>query len=95
MMGGVVRDFANDTAGTGDAEFRRWLTENPDAYFVNVTGPERGMLHRGRCPHMKFGPDDPMSLVTRPKWTSEDRRGLEARAQTEGLVLEKCRDCDV
>ena len=83
-----MRDFENDRLGSGDCEFRRWLTENPSAYFVNVLSQHRVKLHRGRCPHMKFGPNDPTNLVKRAKWTSGDRRELEARAQREGRVLD-------
>lgn len=92
---GYMRDFSIDSAEDGDAQFRRWLTENPDGYFVNVIGATGGMLHRGRCPHMKSGPDDPTNLVTHTKWTSRDQRELVARAEHEGRRLQRCRDCDL
>jgi hypothetical protein len=58
-----MRDYSNDLPGSGDAEFRRWLTDNPDGFFAHVIGAGRAMLHRWHCPHMKFGPGDASNLV--------------------------------
>jgi hypothetical protein len=90
-----MRDFRDGVPGQGDVEFRRWIEENQDSYFVNLLASNRGMLHRGRCHHMKFGPHDETNLVRRLKWTSDTRGELEMRARRESVELLRCRDCDL
>jgi hypothetical protein len=70
------------------AEFRRWIEEHPDGYFVNITGPKTGRLHRGDCPHMVFR--EPVDLVSRKKWVSEDRTELEQHAREQKIELTPC-----
>ena len=86
----MLREFSKDRAGSRNAEFRQWLAENPDGFFVNLTRARTGRLHRGDCPHMKFRPNDPFDLVIRPKWAADKRRELEEHARAAGIQLSDC-----
>lgn len=86
----MIREFSKKHAGSGDAEFRQWLAENPDGFFVNLTSGRTGLLHRGDCPHMKYPPDDLSNLVTRRKWVADSRRELEDHAREKGIELSDC-----
>jgi hypothetical protein len=88
-----MREFSDGKLGAGDSEFRKWLEDNPDHFFINLRGPRKGMLHRGHCPHMIFGPDDTTNLVRNPKWASPNRRELEERAKREFMAFTMCQDC--
>lgn len=88
---GSMCDFLDGMPGPGDPDFNRWLIERAKAYFVNILDSRRGMLHRGSCLHIVFGPDDTTNLVRPLKWTSENRRELEARALSERRILRTAR----
>ena len=90
-----MREFGGGLTGAGDAEFRSWLRDDTEEYFINFRNDGNVMLHRRRCPHMVFGPGDTSNLVAARKWTSPDRRELEDRARREDLVLEYCYHCDL
>lgn len=89
-----MRDFSEDLAGSGTAEFEAWMIENPHGYYVNLTSARRGLLHRGGCWHMSYGPGE-ANLVSHRKWTSAERRELEERALREQVKITLCKSCGV
>jgi hypothetical protein len=64
------------------------MEENPDGYFINITGPRTGRLHRGDCPHLRGC--ESVSLVSKQKWTADDRRDLQAWVRKEAVELLPC-----
>ncbi len=87
-----MHEFGPNAPGAGSDDFERWMEATPEGYFVNLTGPHSGLLHRATCPHMKFGAR--VNLVSRRKWASNSRTELVDRAHLHGIVLRECSDCD-
>jgi hypothetical protein len=50
------------------ADFRAWCERYPNAYVVNVVGPEDEMLHRAECMHLGEFTDRPANLVNNPNY---------------------------
>jgi hypothetical protein len=86
----MIRVFGTNVPGSGNAEFRQWLADNPDGFFVSLKNKRSGTLHRGNCPHMIFRPGESFDLVKRPKWASSTRRDIKDRAEAEGVSLAPC-----
>ena len=90
----MILDFERDTAGRKSAEFWRWLQTHQREYFVNVTSPRAGRIHRADCPHMKFPEPHHVNFVARRKVCSPDRGELERWASRERVQITTCPDCD-
>ncbi len=86
----MVRVFDGGNSNSGSDAFRQWMVTNPDGYFVNLKGPTVGRLHRGDCPHMKFGDEDRINFVANHKWVGENPEELRAHAAPERIQLEAC-----
>jgi hypothetical protein len=86
-------EFRRNRSGKGSDEFWRWIQDNPEGYFVNLTAPGQGMIHLGGCCHMKFPDPGAVNFVLDEKWCAKDRERLTEYAANRQITLRECSGC--
>ena len=72
------------------AAFRRWQSDNPSGYVLNLRVGKPPMLHRSLCPHIENFSDPRASLTATAKFCSTDRATLMSNIRELSLDYERC-----
>jgi hypothetical protein len=72
-------------------EFRQWMKNNPQGFYINMRGRKDPMLHSVGCWHLGSG--EGMNCTTNPKICSTDKQELINWTRELALELDICGDC--
>lgn len=73
-----------------DADFKAWMQNNPEGFYVNAPSGKAPMLHRVGCSHLGGG--EGMNSTKNAKYCSTQVQELISQFSKAGL--EMCSTCD-
>jgi hypothetical protein len=88
-----MKIYKSGLSNTADIEFRQWLKNNQDGFYIQCTTSSRFKLHRATCKHLGFDNVD-VDLTQKQKVGSTKRAELEEWAfLNSDEELHTCNDC--